>query len=162
MGPFHILPGLSAFTGEWAAWPHPLPAQSSTELRTGMAVSCIGYVGAGQGTACGGGCWSRRSVHADRGYAGGTSLYHCTHAAPHSACTELPVGRWGRAILQRGRHMEPHAAGLGPQNHPGTQHPAALCSPCLAPRCPSSTGQGRKHNSTIPGLREKVLSSFLA
>jgi len=25
-----------------------------------------------------------------RGCAGGTPLYHCTHAAPHSACTELP------------------------------------------------------------------------
>ena len=26
---------------------------------------------------------------------GGTPLYHCTHAAPHSACTELPGAACG-------------------------------------------------------------------
>ena len=26
---------------------------------------------------------------------GGTPLYHCTHAAPHSACTELPGTAYG-------------------------------------------------------------------
>ena len=30
-----------------------------------------------------------------RGCAGGTPLYHCTHAAPHSACTELPGAAYG-------------------------------------------------------------------
>jgi len=30
-----------------------------------------------------------------RGCAGGTPLYHCTHAAPHSACTELPGAACG-------------------------------------------------------------------
>ena len=32
-----------------------------------------------------------------RGCAGGTPLYHCTHAAPHSACTELPGVAYGSA-----------------------------------------------------------------
>ena len=30
-----------------------------------------------------------------RACAGGTPLYHCTHAAPHSACTELPGASYG-------------------------------------------------------------------
>jgi len=46
------------------------------------------------------------------------------------------MGFWGRAVLQREGTRRHCAAGLGPQKHPGTQRPAALCSPCLAPRCP--------------------------
>ena len=30
-----------------------------------------------------------------RGCVEGTPLYHCTHAAPHSACTELPGTAYG-------------------------------------------------------------------
>ena len=37
----------------------------------------------------------RRRTCGVRGCAGGTPLYHCTHAAPHSACTELPGAACG-------------------------------------------------------------------
>ena len=37
----------------------------------------------------------RRRMCGVRGCAGGTPLYHCTHAAPHSACTELPGTAYG-------------------------------------------------------------------
>ena len=128
VGPFHGGTGLSACTGKWAAWPSPSPGPEPNRAQSRAACElCVGHTGAGQGPAGGGAegqcgmsglCWGR--------------------AAPHSACTEplLPVGRWGRAVLQRGRHTQPHAAGLGAQNPPGTQRPAVLCSPCLAPRCP--------------------------
>ena len=39
----------------------------------------------------------RRRTCGVRGCAGGTPLYHCTHAAPHSACTELPGVAYGSA-----------------------------------------------------------------
>ena len=37
----------------------------------------------------------RRRTCGVRGCAGGTPPYHCTHAAPHSACTELPGAACG-------------------------------------------------------------------
>ena len=37
----------------------------------------------------------RRRTCGVRGCAWGTPLYHCTHAAPHSACTELPGAACG-------------------------------------------------------------------
>ena len=37
----------------------------------------------------------RRRTCGVRGCAGGTPLYHCTHAAPHSASTELPGTAYG-------------------------------------------------------------------
>ena len=92
------------------------------------------------------------------------------HTVPALSCQGLPVGRWGQAVLQRGRHTQPHAAGLGAQNPPGTQRPAVLCSPCLAPRCPPCCSvtappqQDGGENTTqqFLGCGIKVFYSFLA
>ena len=56
------------------------------------------------------------------------------HTVPAQSCQGLPVGQWGWAVQQGGTYMEPHAAGWDPKIT-GTQCPAVLCSPCLAPRC---------------------------
>ena len=92
------------------------------------------------------------------------------HTVPAQSCQGLPVGQWGWAVLQEGMYMDPHAVGLGPQKHPGTQCPAVLCSPCLAPRCPlccSVTAPpqqdgGEKTVTQFLGWHKKVLSSFLS
>ena len=72
------------------------------------------------------------------------------HTVPAQSCQGLPVGWWGRAVLQRGRHTETPCCRAGtpeaPWNSarsstvltlPGSQVPLMLLF-----YCPSSTGRG--------------------
>ena len=83
-----------------------MKAQSPTEPGAGLAVSCVGHTGAGQGPAGGG---QNGSVSC-QGCAGGM----LPHTVPAQSCQGLPVGQWGCAVLQEGMYMDPHAVGLGP------------------------------------------------
>ena len=76
---------------------------------------------------CQGLCWGHTSVplHA-------CCPTQCLHRAARDCLWVCGVGlSCSREGTRRHR-----AAGLGRQKHPGTQCPAALCSPCPAPRCP--------------------------
>ena len=138
----------------------PIKAQSPTEPRAGLAVSCVGYTGTGQGPAgegaegqCGmsGLCWG--------------------HAAPHSACTELPGAACGSVGLGCPAGGNVHGPSCcrtwtpkAPWNSvpscavltlPGSQVPLMLLCHCL------STGW-EKTQLNSSWVEEKALYSFLA
>ena len=102
---------------------------------------------------CQGLCWGHTSVplHA-------CCPTQCLHRAARGC-----LWGGGTGLSCRGEGTQRHrAAGLGPQNHSGTQLAAALSSPCLAPRCPlccSVTAppqqDGGENSYTVPGLRQK-------
>jgi len=106
-----------------------------------------------------------------RGCAGGTSLSHCTHAAPHSACTQLPgaaCGAVGPGCPAEGKAHAASCCRAGSPESPWNSAPSCAVltlpgsqvPPMLLCHCPSSAGRGRKHNSTIPGLWHKGVLFF--
>ena len=76
------------------------------------------------------------------------------HTVPAQSCQGLPMGQWGRAVLQRGRHTETPCCRAGTPEAPWNSAPSCTeltlpgsqVPPMLLCHCPSSTGWGRKHS----------------
>ena len=75
------------------------------------------------------------------------------HTVPAQSCQGLPMDQWGRAVLQRGRHMKTPCCRAGTPKAPWNSAPSCTVltlpgsqvPPMLLCHCPSSTGWGRKH-----------------